>query len=327
MPVKQEERYYNVLKLNKWFAISSILFTAFWILTFADDYNRPWKKYQSEFRKMEIKNVREKLTDQQAVLSDNAEYQDLLSELKKREDELQSQSEKVADIEQQLSDLDATLYAANQDYQFAKADLDAAKYKLEETRFGHGSLEKAEKAYKTLKTKTDKAFLVAETNQSLADSLENELKVLNSFIKQTNDALYAIDSEKQLLERQLSKLDPEAMTFANKIANIVRDVPVIDFIDPYYEVKQVVVNDLEDDLVYMGMPKVDRCITCHVGIDKKGYEDAPQPYTTHPRLDEFVGGSSPHPSMDYGCTSCHAGRGRGTDFTSAGHMPKNEEQA
>ena len=134
MPVKQEERYYNVLKLNKWFAISSILFTAFWILTFADDYNRPWKKYQSEFRKMEIKNVREKLTDQQAVLSDNAEYQDLLSELKKREDELQSQSEKVADIEQQLSDLDATLYAANQDYQFAKADLDAAKYKLEETR-------------------------------------------------------------------------------------------------------------------------------------------------------------------------------------------------
>ena len=327
MPVKQEERYYNVLKLNKWFAISSILFTAFWILTFADDYNRPWKKYQSEFRKMEIKNVREKLTDQQAVLSDNAEYQDLLSELKKREDELQSQSEKVADIEQQLSDLDATLYAANQDYQFAKADLDAAKYKLEETRFGHGSLEKAEKAYKALKTKTDKAFLVAEANQSLADSLENEMKVLNSFIKQTNDALYSIDSEKQLLERQLSKLDPEAMTFANKIANIVRDVPVIDFIDPYYEVKQVVVNDLEDDLVYMGMPKVDRCITCHVGIDKKGYEDAPQPYTTHPRLDEFVGGSSPHPSMDYGCTSCHAGRGRGTDFTSAGHMPKNEEQA
>ena len=73
MPVKQEERYYNVLKLNKWFAISSILFTAFWILTFADDYNRPWKKYQSEFRKMEIKSVRDKLIDQQSVLSENTE--------------------------------------------------------------------------------------------------------------------------------------------------------------------------------------------------------------------------------------------------------------
>ena len=327
MPVKQEERYYNILKLNKWFAISSILFTAFWIITFADDYNRPWKKYQSEFREMEIQNVRKQLTNQQAVLADNSDYQKLLSELDKRTTELSDQSDKVEDIEKQLNEFEATIYSANQNYQFAKADFDAAKYALEESRFGHGNEEKANKIYNQLKKKTDKTFLIAEKNQSLVDSLENELKVMNSFIKQTNDALYAIDSEKQLLERQLSKLDPEAMTFANKIANIVRDVPVIDFIDPYYEVKQVVVNDLEDDLVYMGMPKVDRCITCHVGIDKKGYEDAPQPYTTHPRLDEFVSGSSPHPSSEYGCTSCHAGRGRGTDFTSAGHMPKNEEQA
>ena len=327
MAIKQEERYYNVLKLNKWFAISSLLFTAFWILTFADDYNRPWKKYQSDFRKMEIENVREKLTDQRAILSDNSDYQELLSNLERRKNELFNQSEKVKSIEQQLADIEGSFYASNQDYQFAKADLDAAKYALEESRYGNGDLTKANKVYDDLKKKSDKAFLIAEKNQSIVDSLQNELKVINSFIKQTNDALYTIDSEKQLLERQLSKLDPEAMSFANKIANIVRDVPVIDFIDPYYEVKQVVVNDLEDDLVYMGMPKVDRCITCHVGIDKKGYEDAPQPYTTHPRLEEFVGGSSPHPSAEYGCTSCHAGRGRGTDFTSAGHMPQNEEQA
>ncbi|MBK53563.1 MAG: hypothetical protein CMG58_02955 [Candidatus Marinimicrobia bacterium] len=327
MSIKQEERYYNVLKLNKWFAISSLLFTAFWILTFADDYNRPWKKYQSDFRKMEIENVRKKLTDQRAILSDNSEYQQLLSDLESRKSELSNQSEKVKNIEQQLADIEGDVYASNQDYQFAKADLDAAKYALEESRYGSGDASKANKTYADLKKKTDEAFLVAEKKQSLADSLQNELKVLNSFIKQTNDALYTIDGEKQLLERQLSKLDPEAMSFANKIANIVRDVPVVDFIDPYYEVKQVVVNDLEDDLVYMGMPKVDRCITCHVGIDKKGYEDAPQPYTTHPRLEEFVGGSSPHPSAEYGCTTCHAGRGRGTDFTSSGHMPKNEEQA
>ena len=117
------------------------------------------------------------------------------------------------------------------------------------------------------------------------------------------------------------------MSFSNRVANIVRDLPVIDFIDPYYDVKQVVVNDLKEDLVYMGMPKVDRCMTCHVGIDKKGFEDQPQPYTTHPRLDEFVGGSSPHPMIEYGCTTCHAGRGRGTDFISSGHMPKNDTQA
>ena len=151
MPVKQEERYYNILKLNKWFAISSILFTAFWILTFADDYNRPWKKYQSEFREMEVQNVRKQLTDQQAVLADNSDYQKLLSELDKRTTELSDQSDKVEDIEQQLDEFEATIYSANQNYQFAKADFDAAKYALEESRFGHGNEEKANKIYNKFK--------------------------------------------------------------------------------------------------------------------------------------------------------------------------------
>ena len=115
------------------------------------------------------------------------------------------------------------------------------------------------------------------------------------------------------------------MTFANKIGNIVRDLPVLDFIDPYYEVKQIVVNDLEEDLVYMGMPKVDRCVTCHVGIDKEGFEDAPHPYTTHPNIDLMVGPSSSHPISEFGCTSCHAGRGRGTGFYSSAHSPNDKE--
>ena len=171
MSIKQEERYYNVLKLNKWFAISSLLFTAFWIITFADDYNRPWKKYQSDFRKMEIENVRKELTDQRAILSGNSDYQALLSNLESRENELSNQSEKVKDIEQQLIDIEGAVYASNQDFQFAKADFDAAKYALEESRYGHGDVSKASKTYNELKKKTDEAFLIAEKNQSLVDSL------------------------------------------------------------------------------------------------------------------------------------------------------------
>ena len=56
--INQQERYYNILKLNKWFAISSILFTLIWVLTFANDFNRPWKKYQIQFRQMEIEKTR-----------------------------------------------------------------------------------------------------------------------------------------------------------------------------------------------------------------------------------------------------------------------------
>ena len=322
-----QERYYNILKLNKWFALSSILFTAFWILVFADDFNRPWKKYQIEFRKIEIEKVKQDINLEKVALEDSDEYESLINALSKSRSDLELESAKVEDIKSKIKLLNIELYKINQDFQFSKADMDAQRYAYEEALFGHGNIEEAEKKYNKLRTKTDKVFLVAENKQSEIDELSDELKLINANIKKYEDAIFSVSKEKLLLERRLTKLDPESMNLSNKVANIVRDLPVIDFIDPYYDVKQVVVNDLKEDLVYMGMPKVDRCMTCHVGIDKKGFEDQPQPYTTHPRLDEFAGGSSPHPMSEYGCTSCHAGRGRGTDFISSGHMPKDEIQA
>jgi len=322
-----QERYYNILKLNKWFAISSILFTAFWILVFADDFNRPWKKYQIEFRKIEVAKIKEDISAQTIALEDNIEFETLLSSLAVSKNILKLESDKVDGINAQLDILRIEVYKYNQDFQFSKADMDAQRYAYEEALFGQGNVEEAEKKYNIFRENADAKFLIAEKTQSDIDELENTLKLINSNIKKYEDEIFSVTKEKQLLERRLTKLDPESMSLSNKVANIVRDLPVIDFIDPYYDVKQVVLNDLKEDLVYMGMPKVDRCMTCHVGIDKIGFEDQPQPYTTHPRIDEFAGGSSPHPMSEYGCTSCHSGRGRGTDFISSGHMPKNEEQA
>ncbi len=46
----------------------------------------------------------------------------------------------------------------------------------------------------------------------------------------------------------------------------------------------------------------------------------------HPRLDLYVGGASPHPIARFGCTSCHGGDGRETEFNTAVHFPNDEEQ-
>ncbi len=47
----------------------------------------------------------------------------------------------------------------------------------------------------------------------------------------------------------------------------------------------------------------------------------PEPYTSHPRLDLYVGSLSPHPLPVMGCTSCHEGQGSATDFKWASHTP------
>jgi len=52
-----EERYWNINLLNKWFAISSIIFMLSMIWMFIDDNDDDFKNYQRAFRKMEIKNL------------------------------------------------------------------------------------------------------------------------------------------------------------------------------------------------------------------------------------------------------------------------------
>jgi len=57
--------------------------------------------------------------------------------------------------------------------------------------------------------------------------------------------------------------------------------------------------------------RADRCITCHMGIDKASFVDAPQPLKTHPELNGFM---KKHPFDKFGCTICHDGDGRATRF-------------
>ncbi len=95
-------------------------------------------------------------------------------------------------------------------------------------------------------------------------------------------------------------------------------------LNPSLKVNQIITANLQDDVIFTGTPKVDRCTTCHLGIAKKGYETAPQPYTTHPNLDLYLGG--PHAIEKVGCTVCHQGRGRATNFKGAVHTASTREQ-
>ena len=322
-----QERHYNILKLNRLFAISTLVFTAVWLIVFVDDYQRPWKKYQKEFRLLEIEKVRKDLLEASTTLENNSDYNQLSEQLLSSQKKLTNRKDELDKIIKELKKLNSELYKNNQLYQFAKADLDVLKYEYEKSQFGHGSITDIEKKYLSLTDNVNKYFLIRQNSESKIETMKIQEREIRKEIDEINNSLNALTRGKDLLKRKLSKVDPESMSFANKIGNVVRDLPVLDFIDPYYEVKQVVVNDLEEDLVYMGMPKVDRCMTCHVGIDKAGFEDAPQPYSTHPKLDFMVGPNSPHPLSEFGCTTCHAGRGRGTGFYTSAHSPNDKETA
>lgn len=53
----------------------------------------------------------------------------------------------------------------------------------------------------------------------------------------------------------------------------------------------------------------------------------PHPFSSHPRLDLFVGSLSPHKLGDLGCTICHEGQGSATQFKWASHTPNSVSQS
>ncbi len=60
--------------------------------------------------------------------------------------------------------------------------------------------------------------------------------------------------------------------------------------------------------------RVDRCKSCHLAIDESGFEDAEQPFKTHPQFQTLL---ATHPPGKFGCTPCHGGQGPALDVKAA----------
>ncbi len=69
------------------------------------------------------------------------------------------------------------------------------------------------------------------------------------------------------------------------------------------------------------LKRADRCVTCHLGVEWKGLESAPEPFRTHPK--EIL---QPHPIAKYGCTTCHGGQGYATDMRAAHGLIEHWEE-
>ena len=55
--------------------------------------------------------------------------------------------------------------------------------------------------------------------------------------------------------------------------------------------------------------EADRCMSCHVGINKKEGVSEEQPFANHPRRKVYLGN---HPPERFGCALCHQGQARAT---------------
>ena len=121
-----DERYWNINLLNKWFAISSILFLLSIIWMFVDDNDDDYKDYQREFRKLSIKVSEKKLEEELSLVEEERKeyelkYNQKLKEFNNKENILMS-------LEDKLVEDKAAFYKANMEYLGKKADIDEVVY-------------------------------------------------------------------------------------------------------------------------------------------------------------------------------------------------------
>ncbi len=324
--MSNEQRYYNVNSLHKWFAAGSILLVLVLIGVVLNDYAQEFKKYQRRFRSLEAAKVRELYGERNELLKTDAGYLALQQQLSEAQQAVAARRDEVEQAQVRLREKQAAFTLADKEFQAAKAQADAARYRYEEELAREGDVQEAREAMLRWDTTreqrrraAEEADAAVEAERTAIDAVLEQVAVLE---RQANRVAFDVD----VLERRLQRVDREAMSLPNKVADMIRDLPVLNITQPYYKIDQVVVTGVGDDVVFASVPKVDRCTTCHQGILNPMFEGAPQPYGAHPNLDLFLSSQSPHPIEDFGCTVCHSGRGRGTTFVSAGHTPSDDAE-
>ena len=126
-PPLPPESHYDPKKLQKIFAIATLVLLVSLFGVFAKDYAREWKTYQRQFRALEVEKTRVKLDAQNNELAKNEDYQKVLKELKPAQDRSKSRALAVVSDRRRITNAQTAKELYVQQSQFVKADLDALK--------------------------------------------------------------------------------------------------------------------------------------------------------------------------------------------------------
>lgn len=290
------------------FFVTGTLFFLVSVWAFYDEVidRRSWKDYQRQFNRLELKNVEaeiEKVKKDQEAL--DAQKEQIPGEtvqdadlslrrlrLKIEQSELRMEGKEFKKAQAELKKREIRLFDAKQRYGFAKADQDETYYEWKHSLAeGEGHAEKADvfkkKYYELEGTLGDLKLKVEEAEAQVTETRKG-LNVYHDDLKKW-----------QGLEKKY--FEPIERLEKKKKAVLARGL----------DIKQTVIDDLgKGGVVVWGA--VDRCESCHVAINRDGFENEKNPFKTHPSRAEIFG---KHPIEKFGCTTCHGGQGRATQIS------------
>lgn len=263
------------------------LFALVSLWAFVDEFivRRSYIGLQFKFNRLEKQKLEQE--EQQAKAQVDA---NVLRELRLKIEQIEArlESDEVENLKKELAKRQIRLDDAKQEFGFAKADQDQVFYEWKH------HVEEA------------KPF---ESEKQEYYRLEEEMKKLKSLVAQAQASVDEIQNQLAEDQNALKKLKGEEKKLLEPVTAVERKLKALS--ERPIEIKQVVIDDLGKGGPAVKWGTVDRCESCHVAINRAGFEEFPQPFKTHPYREEIL---KQHPSEQFGCTTCHGGDGRATQI-------------
>ncbi|HEX6864859.1 MAG TPA: hypothetical protein VF414_18655, partial [Thermoanaerobaculia bacterium] len=292
-PEKRPDRHYNFGRMNMWFAVSALALLATTLWMVVADYAQPWKRFQAEFRDLEREQLRKELQEESGKIEDQRKQ--LQAEIRAAEKALGTDRDEIAKLEDRVRELTSKWNQADADWRGAKARLDEARFLYDQSiQAGQADAKKRDRV-----EEERKALLDAQAER---EGYGNEREKIQARIAERRKAVTAAEEKLAALQGGVESLETRAAALAKDPAYFLLNAPLMDFVKPTLSVQQVILPGLTHNINFTEINRVDRCVTCHVAANRPGFdgEEWKEPYRSHPRLEEFVGDSSPHPYTQFG---------------------------
>lgn len=299
--IQDEKKSYSGVFL---FAVGLLLIGSVWSVWDDAVSRRPWKKYQAEFSMIAYNQTVQELKAEKERLEGNEEYQTAVSALNNAQGAIDEEEtvQQLAGLQTQLAAAEISTSDAENSLRAIRSEIEAAWYEYDHAiQLEHST--KDEKEYLDgLIAESEQLEKVFLTEQSARDKIENQITEIRATVIDAEDTIRQMNQQTDFLTQRLDNYVIE---------------PVPGFVLPTIPaITQVVVPEFDRSNFDTPLARVDRCQSCHVGIDKRGFENHPNPHKTHPNFDKII---SNHPPEQFGCTSCHNGQGVATSSVNTAH--------
>ncbi len=296
----EEKRSYSAVFL---LAVALLLACSVWAI-WQDSFSRHlWKKIKADFYRVAIARYEDELTKEDERLRGNPDFVELVTELDEVRESLEDgeAARELERLEDELHDAEIRVQEADLDLRIVKSEIEEAWYLLEKAQHEgesgaeeHRRLEELEERKQQLEKKYDDAVRAR-------DDIKNAIKQVRAREEDLLAKLREWHKQKEAIELKLDSVSWQV--FGRRIPKI----PTID---------QVVLPSFERNNFEQWVDRVDRCMNCHVAIDRAGFEDLENPLKTHPNRKYYLGN---HEVRRFGCTPCHGGQGPSVNSVEQAH--------